>query len=59
MKDVVLQQFRLMAETLSGRKHHEIRIELKNGSVLNARYDPLFNTIVLGSSTFPVEELAF
>ena len=57
MKDPVLEQFRDMAADFSLRDQMEIMIELKNGTVLNAKYDPFFSTVTLGGSTFPVSEL--
>ncbi len=59
MNDTVLQHFRDLAETLSARTKQAITIELKNGRLLQAVYDPLFQTITLGGNTFPVKELAF
>ncbi len=59
MNDTTLQHFRDMAETLEARSKQSITIELKNGRMLHAVYDPLFQTVTLGGSTFPVKELAF
>ncbi len=59
MNDTTLQHFRDLAETLSTRTKHAITIELKNGRLLHAFYDPLFQTVTLGGSTFPVKELSF
>jgi hypothetical protein len=57
MNDAVLNHFRNLASDLSKRPREEISIELKSGTVLSAKYDPVFGTITLGGTTFPAGEV--
>ena len=57
MNNLVLQQFRSMAIDLSAREKVEITIELTSGRVLKAKYDPLFNSVIIAGTTFPASEL--
>ena len=57
MNDAVLDHFRGLADDLSKRPTERIKIELRSGTVLNAKYDPLFDTISLGGMTFPAKEV--
>ncbi|HVN97841.1 MAG TPA: hypothetical protein VMT62_15530 [Syntrophorhabdaceae bacterium] len=59
MNRAVLQSFRDMAADLANRGFQKISIELKSGTVIEAKYDPMFNTVVLASATFPASELGF
>jgi hypothetical protein len=53
----ILSQFQNMAQALSQRTKIPIAVELKNGRILNAVYDPLFKTVTIGGATFPETEL--
>ncbi|HVN96851.1 MAG TPA: hypothetical protein VMT62_10500 [Syntrophorhabdaceae bacterium] len=57
MNDAVLRQLRSIASDLSERGKFEIKIELKSGTVLKAKYDPLFHSVIIAGTTFPVSEL--
>ena len=57
MNNAVLKQFRSMASELSHRPKEDIEIELKSGTVLRAKYDPLFDSVIIGGSSFPAKEL--
>ena len=57
MNNAVLKQFREMAAELSQRRREDIDIELKSGTVLHAKYDPLFDSVIIAGTTFPAKEL--
>ncbi len=58
MNETALSLYRTLASDLETRDRCPITIELKNGRVLNATYDPFFKTITLGGTTFPESELS-
>jgi hypothetical protein len=58
MNNATLAHFRNLASDLSTRPREDISIELKSGTVLNAKYDPMFGTITLGGMTFPESEVS-
>jgi hypothetical protein len=58
MNNATLKYLRIMAEALGKRDREDITIELKSGSVLHAKYDPLFKSVIIAGATFPADELS-
>lgn len=57
MNGTNLNDLRDMSAALSQRERISITIELRNGRVLSAKYDPLLKTVTIGGATFPEGEL--
>ena len=58
MNNAVLKQFRSTASDLSQREREDIDIELKSGTVLHAKYDRMFQSVIIAGTTFPEKELS-
>jgi len=57
MNGAVLKAFRSMAYDLPKGETVEITIQLRNGTLLKATFDPLFKTVTLGGFVIPWRDL--
>ena len=58
MNEIVLNHFRRLAAQCAKREKQRVEIILSNGRVLYGEYDPMFELIIVGGSTFPVGEVS-